>query len=991
MDNQKQNKLNKKELGFEDVIINFLTSSADPVYRLRVGSDYDIANCIDVGMLFEFLESTQPDKLNQLKSFHKELLNKNLVYRLVSQIKAKGVIEVLRKGIEDYGVHLDLLYPQPSSTNNPKLQELYEKNLLSVIRQVHFSAESNDSLDIVIFISGIPVITIELKNLLTGQTFNDAVWQYKQDRSPKEELFKFGRCIAHFALDSEQAWMTTKLEGEKTVFLPFNKGVDGKAGNPVNPNGYKTAYLWEEILQRDSLVNIIQRFADRITEKDEFTGEEKVKQIFPRYHQLDLVRKLVVHAKEHGPGQKYLIQHSAGSGKSNSITWLAYQLVDLFPEGEEKNIFDSIIVVTDRKVLDQQIRNNIKQFAQVEGVVEAITEGSQHLKKALEAGKKIIITTVQKFPFIVDEIGDLPSKKFALIIDEAHSSQSGETSRKMNMTVFDRSNTDGVNGDIEEDNNSIEDQLINLVKSQKLLPNVSYFAFTATPKNKTLELFGITTSEGKHVPFHIYSMEQAIQEGFILDVLANYTTYHTFYNLVKRVENDPEYQKKEAKKKIFKYLVSHPDTIEKKMRIILEHFKTNTLFKINGKAKAMIVASSRKNAVEYFHAFNNVCLELNLPFKSMVAFTGDIDGQTEDSLNGFSISLRTVKKKLEEDIYKFLIVAEKFQTGFDEPLLQTMYVDKKLWGVAAVQTLSRINRICPPTKTDTFVLDFVNTAEEIRIAFEPYYKTTVLSESTDPNKLFDLKDAINGYQVFSPEEVTNYVTKCLDKKPITELHPLLDEAVVRFQRLSIEDKYDYKAKVKSYIRLYAYISQITPFESVELEKLHIYLGDLVKKLIIDVEKEPLEGLIQNIDLNSIRIQKEESGKITLKGEIELEPLPTEMRGFVPEEEKERLSQIVKEMNDRFGGVKFEDVDKIKQTLSVLVDEVRKDEEYIRATRNVDRQNSFITFKNVLDKKLQKTINTNFNLYKEYSDNEEFKKYMVDKLFQVVFDEKSPTL
>jgi type I restriction enzyme R subunit len=980
--NDLNNTLNKKESGFEDIIFDFLTQSQATKYRVRVDSDYDKANCIDFGLLIEFLQQTQPEKVEKLKNIHKELFDRNFSYRLNQQIKLKGVIEVLRKGIEDMGVQFTLMYPHPSSSKNPNAQEQYDQNITSIIRQVHFSQQSNESVDLVIFVNGIPVLTIELKNPLSGQTYQDAIWQYRNDRSPKEELFTFTRCMVHFAMDSEQSYMCTKLDGEKSVFLPFNKGNNEQAGNPENPNGYRTAYMWEEIFLKDSLINIIESFACKVVEKDEETGKEKVKQIFPRYHQLDSVRKLLSDTKQNGTGKRYLIQHSAGSGKSNSITWLAHQLVELHDNNNENTVFDSVIVVTDRKVLDQQIRNNIKQFAQVDGVVEAITEGSQHLRTALESGKKIIITTVQKFPFIVNDIGQLPSKKFALIIDEAHSSQSGETSRNISMTLADKSSFEYNEDQPKKD---FEDELNEMVISKKLLPNASYFAFTATPKNKTLELFGVKQPDGTYKAYHVYSMQQAIQEKFILDVLLNYTTYHTYYSLIKKVETDPEYDKKEAKKIIYKFLQSNPDTIEKKARIMLDHFRNNTLYKIGGNAKAMVVAGSRKNAVEYYYAFNKVCGELNLPFKSIVAFTGEIDGQTEDKINGFSISLRSVKKKLGNDENcKFLIVAEKFQTGFDEPLLHTMYVDRLLAGVTAVQTLSRLNRVMPPQKTDTFVLDFVNTHEDIQVAFEPYYKTTILSEGTDPNKLFDLKDAIKGFQIFTDDEVTLYVMKCLEKRSVVELHPIIDQAVERFKVLDEEQKYDLKAKVKSFIRLYAYISQIAPFESVELEMLYIYLSDLNKKLVIDIKKDPIDDLINAIDLDSIRVQKETDGSIGLKGDETLQPIPTEMRGGSSTDEKDRLSRILEEMNERFGGIDFSDADKVKKTFGEIADDVRNDPTFIKATLNSDRQNSWITFEKLLNEKFQNMINVNFSLYKKYSDDPEFKKFMADRLFEMVW-------
>lgn len=978
------------EKGLEAHISQYLVE--ENKYLLRENKAYDNVSCLDIELLFQFLEATQPKALAKLKTYHKDLYKQKITKRLNDQIQAKGIIEVLRKGITDgfTDTKLHLFYDKPVSAYNTDANALYKANIFSVMRQVYFSPNDKKSLDMMIFINGIPVISFELKNELTKQNVQDAIKQYKEARDPNEELFRLGRLMVNFAVDTEEVWMCTQLKKEKSYFLPFNKGYNNSAGNPPT-EGIKTDYLWKEILTKNNLTNIIQNFCQLITEEKEHLDEKgKVKTkkekklIFPRYHQLLAVRNILADAQLNGSGQKYLIQHSAGSGKSNSISWLAHQLVGLHDKSGTKNIFDTVIVVTDRRVLDAQIRNNIKQFQQVTGVVEAITEGSKQLKEALEEGKKIIITTIQKFPHIVEEIGDLPGTNFAIIIDEAHSSLSGQMARKLNEALS-KPNEDDV---IEtEDNDTVtgEDLITDLIKSRKLLPNASYFAFTATPKNKTLELFGVPFQAGdktKFRAFHLYSMKQAIDEGFIMDVLQNYTTYQSFYALLKKIEDDPEYDKLKAQKKLKHYVESHEHAIKKKAILIIEHFMENVIRKkrMGGFAKAMLVTSSRANAVKYKKAFDDYLHKINSPYKAVVAFSGEIDGQTEASLNGFSSA--SIPKEFEKNEYRFLLVANKFQTGFDQPLLHTMYVDKKLGGVNAVQTLSRLNR-SHPLKKDTFVLDFANTAEEIENAFKPYYESTILGEATDPNKLFDLQDALDNYQVYTKEQVVEFSDKILANVSIDQLHAMLDSSTAIFRNdLEDEQQADFRAKVKTYVRLYIFLSQIVPFENPYLERLYIFLNHLQNKLGGDTPIDLAQGILDNIDMDSYRLQLEATTNIVMEQGEDLKPIPTDMRGGTNQPEIDRLSNILQTFNDRYG-TQFEDVDKVRQMAESVANDVAKNQELITSIKYSDDQNARITSDKVVGEELLKHITTNFDLYKLYSDNKEFREDFSAMMFGMV--------
>jgi len=987
---------NTKESGLEKHITDYLVSVNG--YVLRTSGYYDNVNCIDTDLLFQFLEKTQAKAIEKLKRYHKDLYKQKIVKRINDRIKAKGIIEVLRKGVTDgfTDTKLHLFYDKPVSHYNTKDNELYAANIFSVMRQVYYSTKNTNSLDVVIFINGLPVISFELKNELTKQNVSHAIKQYKKDRDPNEELFRLGRLLVNFAVDTEEVWMCTQLKGEKSFFLPFNKGNNNGAGNPPN-GGIKTNYLWKEILTKVSLTNILQNYTQIITEEKEYRdskGKKRIKKekklIFPRFHQLSAVRQILADAQEKGAGQKYLIQHSAGSGKSNSISWLAHQLVGLHDKYGTETIFDTVIVITDRRVLDKQIRENIKQYQQVKGVVQAITEGSKQLKTALEDGKKIIITTIQKFPYIVEEIGDLPGNNFGIIIDEAHSSLSGQMARKLNETLSKVQDEEELQSDLENydenENDEVtgEDLIRAIVKSRKLLPNASYFAFTATPKNKTLELFGVPFEQDgktKYRAFHLYSMKQAIEEGFILDVLQNYTTYQSFYALLKKIEDDPEYDKKKAQKKLKSFVEGHEHAIKKKSKLMIDHFLGNVVQKrkIGGKAKAMMVTSSRKKAVQYKYAFDKYLNSINSPYKAIVAFSGEIEGETESSLNGFPSG--NIPEEFEKDEYKFLLVANKYQTGFDQPLLHTMYVDKKLGGVNAVQTLSRLNR-SHPLKQDTFVLDFANTAEDIEKAFKPYFESTILGEATDPNKLFDLQDALDNYQVYSREQVEEFSDKILANMPVDQLHAILDEASEVFRNdLEKEEQADFRAKVKTYVRLYIFLSQIVPFENAYLERLYIFLNHLQSKLGSDDIEMPID-ILENINMDSYRLQLEATNIIALEQGNDLQPIPTEMRGGLNEPEIDKLSNILQTFNDKYG-TEFEDTDKVRQMAENIANDVAKNEELINSIKFSDEQNARITSDKVVGDELLKHITTNFDLYKLYSDNKEFKEDFSAMMFGIV--------
>lgn len=946
-------------------------------------ADYDRDHAVDLAKLLAFLRATEPDVVEQLGLDADGPKRQQFLARLQGEIAKRGIVDVLRKGIRHGPASIDLFYGTPSPGNTTAV-ERFAANMFSVTRQLRYSKDETQlALDLCLFINGLPVATFELKNRLTKQTVEDAVQQYRRDRDPRELLFQFGRCIVHFAVDDQEVRFCTHLKGKDSWFLPFNKGWNDGAGNPPNPSGLKTDYLWREILTREGLTDIIENYAQVVEEKDERTGRKRQVQIFPRYHQLDVVRKLLADTRQRGVGWRYLIQHSAGSGKSNSIAWLAHQLVGL-AQGP-KEIFDSVVVVTDRRVLDKQIRDTIKQFAQVAATV-GHAEHSGDLRRFLTAAKKIIITTVQKFPFILDAIGnEHRGRTFAILIDEAHSSQGGRTAAQMNIALS------GQGG--EEDEETVEDAINRLMDARKMLPNASYFAFTATPKNRTLEVFGEPSPEGntvRHQPFHSYTMKQAIQEGFILDVLQYYTPVESYYRLMKTVEDDPEFDVRKAQRKLRRYVESHEHAIRQKAEIMVDHFHDQVLakHKIGGQARAMVVTSGIERAVQYFHAICDYLKERKSPWQAIVAFSGEHEygGQkvTEASLNSFSSNL--IAERFREDPYRFLICADKFQTGYDEPLLHTMYVDKPLSGIKAVQTLSRLNR-AHPKKHDTFVLDFINDADTIQVAFEDYYRTTILSDETDPNKLHDLRADLEGYQVYAQAQVEQLVELYLGGADRNRLDPILDACVATYVESLDEDRQvDFKGKAKAFVRTYGFLASILPYTNADWEKLSIFLNFLIPKLPAPVEEDLSKGILEAIDMESYRVEVRASMSIALADrDAEIEPIPTSGGGRMPESELDRLSNIIKVFNDQFGNIDWKDADKIRQVIAEEIPaKVAADRAYQNAMQHSDKQNARIEHDKALQRVLVELLADHTELFKQFSDNPAFKKWLADTIFSATY-------
>ena len=950
-------------------------------------ADYDREYCVDLAQLTTFLRETQPHSAESLALDEDGPTRRKFLSRLQGEITRRGTIDLLRHGIKHGPHHFDLFYGTPSP-GNVKAYDLFACNRFSVTRQLRYSRDETQlALDLGLFINGLPVATFELKNSLTKQTVEDAEEQYQRDRNPREKLFELGRCVVHFALDEHRVRFCTHLKGKSSWFLPFNQGWNDGAGNPPNPNGLKTDYLWKRILTRNGLTNILENFAQVVETKDEKTGRKRAVQIWPRYHQLDVVHKLLADAGQRGAGRRYLIQHSAGSGKSNSIAWLAHQLIGL--EKDDAPVFDSIIVITDRRILDQQIRNTIKQFAQVHATV-GHAQRSGDLRRFLAEGKKIIISTVQKFPFILDEIGDEHrGRRFAIIIDEAHSSQGGRTSAKMSMSLSQA----GADPDGDED---LEDQINRLIESKKLLSNASYFAFTATPKNKTLEIFGEPEPQPdgtvRHRPFHSYTMKQAIQEGFILDVLRYYTPVESYYKLVKKVESDPEFDTKRAKKKLRRYVESHEHAIRLKAEIMVDHFHEQVLAlgKIGGQARAMVVTGGIERAIQYYHAIRDYLAERKSPYRPIVAFSGEHEyggvKVTEGSLNGFPSS--QISDKIKQDPYRFLVCADKFQTGYDEPLLHTMYVDKILSGIKAVQTLSRLNR-AHPQKHDVFVLDFMNDADTIQKAFSDYYRTTILAEETDPDKLHDLKATLDGYQVYSSEEVDALVERYLGGADRDRLDPILDACVAIYKEQLDEDgQVDFKGTAKAFLRAYGFLSSILPYTNAEWEKLSIFLTFLVPKLPAPVEEDLSQGILDAIDMDSYRVEKQAAVRIQLPDEdAEIEPVPTTSGGHRPEPELDRLSNILKTFNDQFGNIDWTDTDRIHKLITEDIPaSVAADTAYQNAKKNSDKQNARIEHDKALARVMTAVLKDDTELFKQFMDNESFRRWMTETVFDLTYVE-----
>ncbi|WP_407538654.1 type I restriction endonuclease subunit R [Deinococcus radiomollis] len=982
------------EKALETIIVNSLTSHG---WLQGTPHDYEREFAVDLAQLTAFLEATQPKLVEALDLKNASPIRQKFLARLQGEVTRRGVVDVLRKGI-GHGAHnsIDLFYGTPTP-GNTKAETLNASNRFSVTRQLRYSRDEKAlALDLGLFINGLPVATMELKNSLTKQTVADAVEQYRRDRDPHELLFSLGRCVAHFAVDDAEVQFCTHLQGKASWFLPFNRGWQDGAGNPPNPKGLKTAYLWEEALTPKGLTDILENYAQIVEESNKKTGKKVRKQVFPRYHQLDVVRRLLDDAAQHGAGQRYLIQHSAGSGKSNSIAWLAHQLVRLETAG--KPVFDSVVVVTDRRILDKQIHDTIKQFTDV-GATVGHAEHSGDLRAFLKSGKKVIITTVQKFPFILDEIGaEGEGRKFAILIDEAHSSQSGRSAAAMNEAMAGNvGKTDSADTDAPDPEDVVNDALSKRMASRKMLTNASYFAFTATPKNKTLEMFGRSVPDGgktRHLPFHAYTMKQAIDEGFILDVLKSYTPVESYYRLVKTVEADPQFDTKRAQKKLRAYVEGHEHAVRIKAEIMVDHFHEQVLAlkKLGGEARAMVVTGSIQQAIQYFKAFQAHLEERKSPYRAIVAFSGEHEFKgvkvTEASLNGFPSN--AIADTIRETPYRFLVCADKFQTGYDEPLLHTMYVDKPLAGIKAVQTLSRLNR-AHPKKHDVFVLDFQNSTDVIKASFDQYYRTTVLSDETDPNKLHDLKAELDGHQVYSQSDVDTLVALYLDGAPRDKLDPILDACVATYNTLDEDGQVGFKGRAKAFARTYEFLAALLPYSNAGWEKLSIFLNFLIPKLPAPKEEDLSKGILDAIDMDSYRLEKQAALKIQLAdADAEIGPVPVAGGRALIDPELDRLSNIIKTFNDQFGNVSWTDADRLHQLITQEIPaRVAADQAYQNAMQNSDQGNARIEHDRALMRVLVSMMKDNTELFKQFSDNAGFKRWMNDTVFDLTYRPDQP--
>lgn len=963
-------------------------------YYIGYPSDFNAKYALDEERFWHFLESTQAEELAKLQKQSDWKLK--ILERFDRLIKKYGILRLLKKGLEVDDAHFTLFYVAPLASSSQAIKDNFEKNEFSVTRQLRYSnANPLEEIDMVFFINGIPFATMELKNHWTGQNAKvHGINQYKFKRDITQPLLNFGRCIVHFAVDTDEAYMTTKLDGANTFFLPFNLGNNNGKGNPPNPFGHKTAYLWDEVFTRDSIANIIQHFVRLDGKENEPLSKKTL--YFPRYHQMDVVRKLVRHVSINGTGQTYLIQHSAGSGKSNSITWLAYQLIETYPVNENTQgskgianpLFDSVIVVTDRRILDKQLRDNIKDFSEVKNIIAA-TFNSRDLKTALESGKKIIITTLQRFPFIMDGISDLSDKNFAVIIDEAHSSQGGTTSDKMNQAMG--------NLPSEEDTEDAQDKILAAMQSRKMRGNASYFAFTATPKNSTLEKFGSKQTDGSYQPFHLYSMKQAIEEGFILDVLANYTTYRSYYEISKSIEDNPLFDTTKAQKKLRAFVERDPRTIATKAEIMLDHFTTHVVNKklLKAKAKAMVVTQSIESAINYYLAIKDILKAKGNPFDVVIAFSGTkkINGieYTEDGLNGFPE--KDTKDKFDEDKYRVLVVANKYLTGFDQPKLTAMYVDKKLQGVLAVQALSRLNRSANKLgkrTEDLFVLDFFNSTEEIKDAFDPFYTSTTLSGATDVNVLHELKASLDDVGVYESYEVEDFVLRYFDKVDAQLLSPIIDTAAQRFNHdLELEDaqKADFKIKAKQFVKIYGQMASILSFEMLSWEKLYWFLKFLIPKLIVADPDAAIDGLLDTVDLATYGLER-----VTLNSSISLDDSETLLDPQNPnprgahgkDEEEDPLDLIVKSFNERwFQGWEATPEDQRVKFISLSKMMMAHPDFQTKVADNQDASTQELAFYKIFDDVMAKQRKNELDLYRLIAKDDAFKQAFIDTMKRMV--------
>ena len=986
----------RTEKTFESAIIEHLTSNG---WFEGNAKDFSSDIALDKKTVLEFIQTSQPKEWELLKSYYKDEVENKFIQRLFKELDLRGMLDVIRHGITDSGIKFKMAYFKPDSGLNPDTLKQYRFNKHFVTRQVHFSPKNNKSIDLLLSLNGLPVATIELKNHFTGQRVKEAIEQYKTSRDPKELLFQFKkRAIVHFTVDPDEVYFTTKLESSGTRFFPFNKGYNNGAGNPPAKDytTYRSAYFWEEILQVDSWMEIIGRYVH--LQKEEYTVEGKKyykeSMLFPRFHQLDVVRKLIADVKVKGSGQRYLIEHSAGSGKSNSIAWLAYRLSSLY-DAFDKKIFDSVIVITDRNVLDQQLQNTIYQFEHKSGVVQRIEVDSKQLADAITKGVSIIITTLQKFPFALNHLSEIPNRKYAVIIDEAHSSQGGEASRKMTEALVGKNvsleESEKVESEIEASLQDEDDYIREIIQKRGPQKNISLFAFTATPKPKTLEVFGTPNSEGKPQPFHLYSMRQAIEEGFILDVLKNYITYETYYRFSKTIEDDPELNKKKAVRAIGRFASLHPTNIAQKTEVMVEHFRQITMKKIGGKAKAMVVTSSRKHALKFYLEFKEYIKEKGYKgIRPLVAFSGSIiddlypEGVTEPQLNEFGE--KELPEKFASNDYQVLLVADKYQYGFDQPLLHTMYVDKKLSGVKAVQTLSRLNRTYPG-KEDTFVLDFANDRQTIIDSFQPYYELTMMSDTTDPNHLYDLKSKIDSAQVYFQSEVDAfskifYKPVSASVKDQAKLYAYIDPAVDRFKQLDEEKQDEFKKSLTSFTRIYSFLSQIMPFQDVELEKLYSFGRFLLTKLPKVDYTERLK-LDNEVALEYYRLQKIAEGDLVLQvqGKHELDPI-TEAGIAREKEEKDKLSNIINLLNEKYG-TDFTDADRLY--FEQIEQALYENEDLKIRAKNNPIENFKYAFDEVFIQTLIDRMDANQEIFDKIMVNSEFKDDVKNWLTKKIYE------
>jgi len=981
-----------KESHFENDVVKSLVTQSN--YTQKDPSVYDKELCLIPEDIIAFVKDTQEDAYKKLQDQYGLATDRKIVENVAKSIAANKTVQVLREGaLKDRGVKLLLAFFKPNHNRTPEHFEKYSKNRLTVIRQLKYSTQNENSLDIVLFINGIPVVTMELKNALTGQYLAQAIAQYQNDRDSREKLFEFQRCLVHFAVSTESVAMTTHLQDKKTFFLPFNQDLINN-----NPDGFATSFLWEDVLTRDSLLDLVQNFVNIQENEEKFynhnTGKLEAKKskvlIVPRYHQRRAVNKLLEDVKDKGVGQKYLIQHSAGSGKSNTISWLAHRLSDLYQNPDDaKSMFDTTIVVTDRRVLDKQIQNNIRQFEQVPGAVAYIDENktAQDLRNSIENGSRIIVTTLQKFPVISDSVSHFSDRSFAVIIDEAHSSQAGESARHLRKAL---SLEEAEDADAEE--KSIDELIEDEITSKGNQKNISFFAFTATPKSKTIEIFGTVQSDGSKKVFDIYSMEQAIKEGFILDVLKNYTSWKRYYKLVKRSEvEDKEYEKKKTVRLLSNYVDLQDHAIEKKTRIMLEHFVSQTQNEIQGTARAMLVTRSRLHAVRYKRKFDEIMREMNLPYEALVAFSGtvnDADNGTENtsaSMNGLEGKI-SIPEALKLPKYRILIVANMYQTGFDEPLLHTMFVDKKLGGTSTVQTLSRLNRT-KKGKDSTMVLDFVNDTEKIQKDFQAYYGSNMmeLEDQTDQNSVYDVLNKIESTGIIFQNELEAFAEIFFrqgDNKHL--LQPILNEIVNRYKTLSEEEQVDFKSFANDFIRLYRFLSQIITFTDVDLEKNYVLLSALYKKLPYKGTTLPW-GVLEDIELDSYKLQHQ------FTTDLPLESADKSMSGQKPagaaqptEDEKELLTNIIKVLNETFG-VDLKDEDKVD--FFKMKDNVYSNEELMSFfNKNNSKANIQDKFNATIDDELLNFIDGKLNLYNKLTDdrvNKEFKRLWFNEIYDKI--------